>query len=55
MQNEVQNNLYKKAKIYALFSNNLDKYEYLAGEDLELKPSTVEQARFEYFPLGKFG
>ena len=34
-------------------SNNLDKYEYLTGEDLDLKPSTVEQAKFEYSPLGK--
>ena len=33
--------------------NNLDKYEYLTGEDLGLKPSTVEQAKFEYSPLGK--
>ena len=36
-------------------SNNLDKYEYLTGEDLSLKPSTVEQAKqaIEYSPLGK--
>ena len=34
-------------------SNNLDKYEYLTGENLVLKPSTVEQAKFEYPPLGK--
>ena len=34
-------------------SNNLDKYEYLTGEDLGLKPSTVEEAKFEYSPLGK--
>ena len=34
-------------------SNNLDKYEYLTGEDLGLKPSIVEQAKFEYSPLGK--
>ena len=34
-------------------SNNLDKYEYLTGEDLGLKQSTVEQAKFEYSPLGK--
>ena len=34
-------------------SNNLDKYEYLMGEDLGLKPSTVEQAKFEYSPLSK--
>ena len=54
MQNEVQYNLDRKAgKIFALFSNNLDKYEYLTGEDLGLKPSTAEQAKFEYSPLGK--
>ena len=34
-------------------SNNFDKYEYLTGEDLGLKPSTVEQAKFEYSLLGK--
>ena len=34
-------------------SNNLDKYEYLTGEDLGLKPNTIEQARFEYSSLGK--
>ena len=34
-------------------SKTLDKYEYLTGEDLGLKPSTVEQAKFEYCPLGK--
>ena len=41
------------AKISALSSNNLDKYEYLTGEDLGLKPSTVDQAKFEYSPWGK--
>ena len=54
MQNEAQYDLYRKAaKIPALSSNNLDKYEYLTGEELGLKPSTVEQAKFEYSPLGK--
>ena len=54
MQNEAQYDLDRKAaKISALSSNNLDKYEYLTCEDLDLKPSTVEQARFEYSPLGK--
>ena len=54
MQNEAQYDLDRKAaKISALSSNNLDKYEHLTGEDLGLKPTTVEQARFEYFPLGK--
>ena len=33
--------------------NNLDKYEYLTGEDLDLKQSTAEQTKFEYSPLGK--
>ena len=36
-----------------MFSNTLDKYEHLTSEDLGLKPSTVEQAKFEYSPLGK--
>ena len=53
-QNEAQYDLdWKAAKISALSSNNLDKYEYLTGEDLGLKPSTIEQAKFEYSPLGK--
>ena len=53
-QNEAQYDLDREAaKISALSSNNLDKYEYLTGEDLGLKPSTVEKAKFEYSPLGK--
>ena len=54
MQNKTQYDLDRKAaKISALSSNNLGKYEYLTGEDLGLKQSTVEQAKFEYSPLGK--
>ena len=54
MENEAQYNLdMKAAKISALSSNNLDKYEYLTGEDLGLKPSTIEQAKFEYSALDK--
>ena len=54
-QNEAQYDLDRKAaKKSALSSNNLDEYEYLTSEDLGLKPSTVEQAKFEYSPLGKF-
>ena len=54
MQNEARYDLDRKAaKISALSCNNLDKYEYLTGEDLGLKPSTIEQTRFEYSPLGK--
>ena len=53
-QNESQYDLDREAaKISALSSNNLDKYELLTGEDLGLKPSTIEQAKFEYSPLGK--
>ena len=52
-QNEAQYDLDRgAAKISALSSKNLDKYEYLTGEDLGLKPSTVEKAKFEYSPLG---
>ena len=54
MQNETQYDLDRKAaKMSAMSSNNLDKYEYLAGEDLGLKPSIIEQAKFEYSPLNK--
>ena len=54
MQNEAQYDLDRKAaKISALSSNNLNKYEYLTGEYLGLKPSSVEQTKFEYSPLGK--
>ena len=54
MENEAQDELDRKtAKISAYSWNDLDKYEYLTGEDLDLKTSTVEQAGFEYFPLDK--
>ena len=54
-QNEAQQDLdTNAAKIPALFSNNFDKYEYLTGEDLVLKPSTVEQATFDYSSMSKF-
>ena len=43
------------AKIPALSSGKIDKYEYLTGE--EILPSTqlqiIEQAKFSYSPLGK--
>ena len=31
----------------------MEKYEYWTGEDLGLEPSTVEQTKCEYSPLGK--
>ena len=43
------------AKISALSSGKIDKYEYLTGE--EMLPSNqqqmIEQAKFTYSPLGK--
>ena len=30
----------------------MEKYGYLTGEDLGFKPNTVEQAKFDYSPLG---
>ena len=53
-QNEAQYELDRKeTKISALSSGNLNKYECLAGGDLNYKPSTAEQVRFEYSPFGK--
>ena len=40
------------AKISAYSSGDLRKYEYLTGEDLGYKPSVIEQAKFDYSPLG---
>ena len=40
------------AKIFALSSKELDKYEYLTGEDLGYKPGVTEKVKFEYSPLG---
>ena len=53
-QNKAQFDLDRKAaKISALSSEDLGKYEYLTGEDLDYKLSTVEKAKFEYSPLGR--
>ena len=53
-QNEAQYDLDRKAaKITAYSSNNLDKNEYLTGEDLDYKPSAVEKTKFEYSPLDR--
>ena len=52
--NQAQYNLDREAvKISALSSKELDKYEYLTGEDLGYKPGAVERAKFEYFLLGE--
>ena len=41
------------AKISALSSGELRKYEYLTGEDLGYRPSVLEQTKFDYSLLGK--
>ena len=43
----------KNAEISAKSSGELDKYEYLTGEDLGYKPDALTQGKFEYSPLGK--
>ena len=43
------------AKISALSSDKIHKYEYLTGEDIlpTNKQQIIEQAKFTYSPLGK--
>ena len=54
-QNEAQYDLDRKAaEISALSSKNLDKYELLTGEDLDLKPSTVAQANLNILHWVRF-
>ena len=53
---KLQHDIYREAaKISALSSGKIDKYEYLTGE--EILPSNqqqiIEQAKFTYSPLGK--
>ena len=53
--NQVHYDLTREAaKISVLSSKELDKYEYLSGEDLGYKPGVVEQAKFEYYSLRTF-
>ena len=52
---QAQYNLDKEAaKLPALSSKELHKYEYLTSEDLGYQSGVVEQAKFEYSSLGKF-
>ena len=43
----------QNAEISALSSGELDKYEYLTGEDLGYKPDVVQKTKFEYSSLGQ--
>ena len=52
--NQAQYDLEREAaKISALSSGELEKYEYLTGEDLRYKPGVVGKAKLESSPLGK--
>ena len=52
--NKAQHHLDRQtAKISALSSGELQKYEYLTGEDLEYKLDVVQKSKFEYSPLGQ--
>ena len=52
--NIAQHNLDRmNAEISAYSSDDLPKYKYLTKKDLNYKPNTFEQAKFEYLPLGK--
>ena len=43
----------KTAQISPLSSSELEKYEYLTGEDLCYKLDVIQKAKFEFYPLGK--
>ena len=51
------NNQYKidrlNAKISALSSGDLNKYEFLTRKDLNYKPDALDKVRFEFSPLGR--
>ena len=53
---KLQYDIYRQAaKILALSSGKIDKYEYLSGKEI-LPPDQrrlIEQAKFTYYPLGK--
>ena len=51
--NKAQYDLHREAtKISALSNGELEKYEYLTGEDLGYKPDVIQKAKLEYSPLG---
>ena len=53
-ENKAQDELDREtAKISPLSSGELEKYQYLTGEDLGYKPDVNQKAKFEYSPFGK--
>ena len=52
--NKSQYDLDREAsKIFALSSSELEKCEYLTGEDLGYKPKVPEKLKLQYSPLGE--
>ena len=41
------------AQVSAFSSGDLNKYEFLTRKDLKHKPNALDQARFEFSPLGQ--
>ena len=53
-QNQADYDLYRKnAKISALNSGKLDKYERVTGGDLGYRRNPAQKAKFEYSPFGQ--
>ena len=51
---KLQDNVNREAaKISALSSGKIDKYEYLTGKELLPLQQIIEQVKFTYSPLGK--
>ena len=54
IENKAQYDLDREAaKTFALLSGELEKYEYLTGEDLRYIPDVIQKAKLKYPPLGK--
>ena len=43
----------QNAQISTLSSGELDKYQYVSGEDLRYKRDVVQKPKFEYSPFGQ--
>ena len=52
---KLQYNVNKEAKISALSSGEIHKYEYLTGDDIlpSNQQQIIKQVKFTYSPLGK--
>ena len=53
-QNNAQYDINRlNAKISTFSEGDLDKYEFLTRKDLKYKPNALDNAKFEFSPLGK--